>query len=151
MERTGIPDILIIETCNKLLNVLYVDETITKGEIAQLIWLHVTNAKKGHFASQCLSKSVSEVDTTKLQTLFKTAFLGAVGADTENVWFSTIQLLGRLLSFKLDMGAEVTPISKSVFRSLPQVELRPINRENLEVLYCTVTRHPYRQCMWSKD
>ena len=71
---------------------------------------------------------MSEVDTTKPQTTPETGFLGAVGADTENVWFSTVQLLGRPLSFKLDTGAEVTAISKSVFRTLPQVKLRPTNR-----------------------
>ena len=65
---------------------------------------------------------------TKPQTPPEAAFLGAVGADTENAWVSTVQLLGRPLSFKLDMGAEVTAISKSVFRTLPQVELRPPNR-----------------------
>ena len=36
--------------------------------------------------------------------------------------------MGRPFSFKLDTGAEVTTISESVFRTLPQVELRPPNR-----------------------
>ena len=71
---------------------------------------------------------MSEADTTKPQTPPETAFLGAVGVDTENAWFSILQLLGRPLSFKLDTGAEVTAISESVFRTLPQVELRPPNR-----------------------
>ena len=71
---------------------------------------------------------MSEVDTTKPQTPLETAFLGAVGADTENVWFSTVQKLRTPLSFKLDTRAEVTAISKSVFKTLPQVELRPTNR-----------------------
>ena len=32
------------------------------------------------------------------------------------------------LSFKLDTGVKVTAISESIFRTLPQVELRPPNR-----------------------
>ena len=45
-ERTGSPDTLTIETRNKALNVLDVAETTTHREIAQLIWLHATNAKR---------------------------------------------------------------------------------------------------------
>ena len=39
-----------------------------------------------------------------------------------------VHLLGRPLSFNLDIGAEFTTISKSVFGTLPQVKLRPPNR-----------------------
>ena len=41
------------------------------------------------------------------------------------------------LSFKLDTGVEVTAISESIFRTLPQVELRPPNR----VLYGLSRKH----------
>ena len=61
------------------------------------------------------------------QTPLETAFLAAVGADTENAWFNTVQLLGRPLSFKLDTGAEII-FSKRTFRTLPPVKLRPLNR-----------------------
>ena len=71
---------------------------------------------------------MSEVDTTKPQTLPETAFLGAVGADTENACFSIVQILGRSLSCKLHMGADVTAISKNVFRTLSRIEIRPPNR-----------------------
>ena len=86
--------------------------------------------KKGHFSSQCFSKSakVSSVQASQAQAVESTAldeaYLGTVVADTQKAWTARVQVGDKDLLFKLDTGAEVTAITEETHRSLGNVPLQ---------------------------
>ena len=95
--------------------------------------------RKGHYSSQCLSKTVAIAE--EIETNSGEAFLGAVSTGTEPPWTTTLTLEGKPLVFKLDTGAEVSAISEQVFCTLPGVKLGKSSivlygpaRQNLNVL-----------------
>ena len=77
-------------------------------------------SKKGHYGSQCFSKQLSEITTKNPPD---SAFLGTVATDCTPAWFTTVELNGRELSFKLDTGAEVTAISTEAYKRLRKPQL----------------------------
>lgn len=79
-----------------------------------------TCKRKGHFSSQCFSKSVAEVSSAAEPTdeYYDTAFLNTIGAGHTTAWNSTIAVNGQEAVFKLDTGAEVSVISEDVLASL---------------------------------
>ena len=81
--------------------------------------------RKGHFGSQCFSKTVA---TTTEDTSLDTAFLGHLGSPWESSWTATIQLDDHLVLFKMDTGAEVTAISEREFQSLQLKQLEKPNK-----------------------
>ena len=82
--------------------------------------------RKGHFGSQCFSKTVA---ATTDDTSLGTAFLGDLGLSPwESSWTATIQLDDDLVLFKMDTGAEVTAISEREFQSLQLKKLEKPNK-----------------------
>ena len=94
--------------------------------------------RKGHYASQCLSKTVAasahEVEADSEEEVF----LGTVTSDKETAWTVNIQLQGKEVLFKLDTGAEVTVISEEVYHTLKRAKLEKPSK----VLY-----GPAQQCL----
>ena len=78
--------------------------------------------RKGHYSSQCFSKTVATVNTTELN--LDTAFLGTVRANPGSLWTTKLLLNQVEISFKLDTGAEVTAISEETYRRLGRPELQ---------------------------
>ncbi len=76
--------------------------------------------RKGHYGSQCKSKTMAEVEVS---TDEEEIFLGAVTSKKDNTWTVTVQLQQKDIQFKMDTGAEVTVISDKVYNSLPEVQL----------------------------
>ena len=72
----------------------------------------------GNFGAQCLSKTVGEA----IQEL-ETVFLGAVTETGQSAWKATVQVLGQPIQFKMDTGAEVTPINEDTFKRFSKVQL----------------------------
>ena len=94
------------------------------GKNAQREMLLVTDVSgKGHYSSQCRSKTVAPV-TSEAQSNLESTFLDAASTDAasreqKTAWFSDIQLSDQdTLTFKLDTGAEVTAISDSCYQTL---------------------------------
>ena len=87
--------------------------------------------RKGHFSSQCHSKTVAEgAPENVLQAVAEDSegFLGAVYAEGTSSWTTSILLNGSETVFKLDTGAEVTAVSKPVYERLKGVKLQPTSR-----------------------
>ena len=80
--------------------------------------------RKGHYSTQCFSKTVSEVSTMEPNP----AFLDAVIATQETSWKESIRLNGCNIAFKLDTGAEVTAISRRTFQKLHGTKLEKPSR-----------------------
>ena len=78
--------------------------------------------RKGHFSSQCLSKTVAEVQPD--ESYVDTAFLDTLSHNSSETWRVKLRLCGQMLEFKIDTGAEVTAISDAAFGTLrgPKLE-----------------------------
>ena len=73
--------------------------------------------RKGHFMSQCFSKTVSEVAAEDCS--FGKVFLGVVSKGSSGkAWLTQVKLMGQKTEFKLDTGAEVTAVSDKTFNSI---------------------------------
>ena len=75
-------------------------------------------SRTGHYAAQCLSKTVASTEADGNSSSEDDLFLGAVGTEQNTIWTANIQLQGKQLEFKLDTGAEVTVISEKVYPTL---------------------------------
>lgn len=87
--------------------------------------------RKGHFGSQCLSKTVAKATPQQdLDVVMEDSdgFLGASVLRGIIVMVTSLPLNGREMPFKLDTGAEVTAISKQAFEHLKGVQLKPASR-----------------------
>lgn len=71
--------------------------------------------RKGHFSSQCQTKSVSSISED-------TAFLDTLTDQSAISWQAQIELNGKGTQIKLDTGAEVTAISPDTYKCLHSVE-----------------------------
>ena len=80
--------------------------------------------KKGHFSSQCLSAAVKEVTTPA----------GATSSTEEDLdmaytsWTENISVNGEMMKFKVDIGAEVTAVTKLTLTQLGKVQLHPVTK-----------------------
>ena len=80
--------------------------------------------KKGHYSSQCFSKSVTEVTATDTP-VYDTSYLTTVTSpQLSSSWSVDISLNGCNMCFKLDTGAEVTVMSDKALESLENAELQ---------------------------
>ena len=77
--------------------------------------------KKGHFGSQCFSKTPS---ASAHELCDDMAFLGTVITVQKLAWTANIHVGEKDLSFKLDTGAEVTVLSETAYRSLEKVKMQ---------------------------
>ena len=102
--------------------------------------------KKGHYSSQCFSKSIADVtlgpilhspEGAKDSDYYDTAYLDAVGTGQSSKWTTTISIAGAEVIFKLDTGAEVTTISETTFKSLKLGKL-----ETADKVLCGPDRKP---------
>ena len=76
--------------------------------------------RKGHYKSQCFSKTVASTDELEV----KTPFLGVVSEGTVAPWTVCILVGNKRISFKIDTGAEVTAISDGTFWKFDGVKLK---------------------------
>ena len=76
-------------------------------------------SKKGHYGSQCYSKTKSEMS----QVYLDSAFLNAMSHHQETSWNTTVRLGKQDITFKMDTGAEVTAISDKCFQQLEGYQL----------------------------
>ena len=85
--------------------------------------------KKGHFSSQCFTKTVAVVgelpSTTDLDDMDDVAYLNTIDSDQGNAWTCHINVNGHDVSFKIDTGAEVTVISDNITKSIGLHQLHP--------------------------
>ena len=86
----------------------------------------VTSAK-GHYSSQCFSKTVAAI-TQEGEAQQDSAFLGPVTTESESTWTSTLKIAGEWIQFKLDTSAEVTAVSEATYHKLRGVSLRKATR-----------------------
>ena len=90
--------------------------------------------RKGHYESQCLSKTVAasaegvEADSEEDDLPEDEIFIGAIETRKGTVWLTNVQLQGKNVKFKMDTGAEVTVISEAVYHSLKNVQLEETSR-----------------------
>ena len=77
--------------------------------------------KKGHFSTQCRTKDVRNVDAEDSQ--LDTAYLDSLTEDQCSTWSVLVTVGRRILTFKVDTGAEVTAISERVFQEFEGVVL----------------------------
>ena len=97
--------------------------------------------KKGHFQSMCCTKGVEAIAATESEDSEDTGFLGMVQqSQGSNPWSVTLSVNGTPVDFKIDTGADVTVISKTVHQNIPHSTLKPptktlsgANSKNLEV------------------
>ena len=78
--------------------------------------------KKGHFMVMCRTRgAVRTVESTKDDE----AFMGMVQQSKgSSPWSITLSVNGKPVEFKIDTGADVTVIPKSVFKKIPDVSLK---------------------------
>ena len=133
--------------------------------------------RKGHYASQCLSKAVvattqeveaGSVEEASLGAVTPTqqveadsveeAFLGTVTSSKDKTWSVNIRLQGKEIVFKMDTGAEVTVISEKEYRTLERTKLEKPSRvlygparQPLEVLGQFSERLTYGEHSHSED
>ena len=70
--------------------------------------------KKGHYSSQCFTKSVGSVATALSEIDDETAYLNTItSSSTTKSWNCNVALDGQEVTFKIDTGAEVTVISET--------------------------------------
>ena len=78
--------------------------------------------KVGHFAKTCRQKNADSVEATENVDLdIGELFLGAISDGSDAPWLENVIVNGKKVCFKIDSGADVTIISRSVFD-----EIRPI-------------------------
>ena len=94
--------------------------------------------QKGHFASQCFSKTVK---ATTDEVSLDSSFLDAMTSTSQNSWNTKVLLEKTSVNFKLDTGAEVTAITEETFKLLggitlikPSKSLHGPARQSLNVL-----------------
>ena len=81
---------------------------------------------KGHFSSQCFSKSVASVNSSSpsSETEYDTAYLNAVTSGSNaKTWTCEIMVDGQNVPFKIDTGAKVTVITELVAKQLQPKKL----------------------------
>ena len=83
--------------------------------------------KNRHFSSQWFTKTVSKVATIDPNP----GFLDALTKEEGSSWTESINLNGRNITFKLDIGSEVTAISRKTFQKVQ----RPILERPTRSLY----------------
>ena len=81
--------------------------------------------RKGHYNSQCFSKTVNEITEQMEAEHLDVSYLSTIGTDNDSSWNATIQINGQSEVFKLDTGAEVTAITEPTLTKLGNVQLRP--------------------------
>ena len=83
--------------------------------------------KKGHFSSQCFSKTVAAVPSQHHETssdIEDVAYLNTIDSDSNHTWTCKININGHAAVFKVDTGAEVTVIVEDTVNSLNIKELQ---------------------------
>ena len=89
---------------------------------------------RGHFKSMCRKRSAADnkyggarASANEVTDEAEGFFIGAVDcADSNEAWTVPLAINGKTVDFKIDTGADVSIISKSVYQSLPDCpELRP--------------------------
>ena len=80
----------------------------------------------GHYRSQCGQRTVSTVQHGETVDM---VFLDTISTDKTKTWTSKIMVNGRVITFKLDTGAEVMAISEATWQMLGKVALQTPNKQ----------------------
>lgn len=85
--------------------------------------------KFNHFANQCRTKNINEVNNSEENTLF----LGMINSekDNEKIWEIILNINNKNINFKIDTGAQVNCIPINVFKMLNLESVLLKNRNNL--------------------
>ena len=75
--------------------------------------------KRGHYQTVCRSRTVGDVTTGD------DVFLGTIQEDKSEPWTVTVLVNNKPITFKLDTGADVTVISKSLSNQIVEGTLQP--------------------------
>ena len=78
---------------------------------------------KGHYSSQCFTKSVVATVTSQERDSNNFLFLDTIGTDTPSTWMVSLKIRGKEIAFKVDTGAAVTATSKECHELLEKPEL----------------------------
>jgi len=80
--------------------------------------------RRGHYSSQCLSNTVATISTApqQLQTETEIKFLDTVEGIQDNIWEVKVRIGDKLISFKVETGAEVTVLPEETWKSLKMAE-----------------------------
>ena len=84
--------------------------------------------RKGHYSSQCFSKSVLEVTANQLEEDLDVTYLSAIVPENDSSCTVNIENNGQHMTFKLDTGAEVTAITDSTLAKIGNVKLSPVTK-----------------------
>ena len=81
--------------------------------------------RRGHYESQCFSKSVSEVTRQNGSIpihddseVIHSTFFDTVSSFEGKSWIAQLQIQDKKVKYKIDTGAEVTAISTETFKQL---------------------------------
>ena len=106
--------------------------------------------RKGHYSSQCFSKTVNEITEQMEAEDLDVSYLSTIGTDNDSSWNATIQINGQSVVFKLESGAEVTAITESTLTKLGNVQLSPAakslcgpDRKPLKIMGTLITELAY--------
>ena len=96
--------------------------------------------RKGHYSTQCLSKTIAEIDDPLQELTLNdssgsdfysdTLYLNTVNGHNEKHWCVEVLMENHPVTFKVDTGAEVTALSDTTFHSLknPELQLKKSNQ-----------------------
>ena len=84
--------------------------------------------RKGHYGTQCFSKTVAMVAAQILDEEEDAAFLFLLSTNQESAWSVSVRLDNKEIPFKLDTGEEVTAISEEAYQMLQQTTLQNSSR-----------------------
>jgi len=85
--------------------------------------------KKGHYSSQCLSKTIAATaQAVEYSDSEEETFLGAMRSDKVTVWLTNVCLQGKEIQLKMDTGAEVTVVSDRDYHTLNVGKLEKASR-----------------------
>ena len=84
--------------------------------------------RKGHYGTQCFSKTVAALASESVEPEDDAAFLFPLHTNQEPAWSVNIRLDDKDVEFKLDTGAEVTAITEDAWETLKDPTLQKPTR-----------------------
>ena len=80
--------------------------------------------RKGHYESQCFSKTVASASELTESVTEEPIFLGAISEEQNSPWQISILVENKPVQFKLDTGAQVTAITERTYSTLGASSLK---------------------------
>ena len=83
---------------------------------------------KGHYSSQCFTKSAVATVTAQELGNGSPMYLDTIAAHSPTTWMATLKILGKEITFKVDTGAAVSAVSKECHEFLGKPTLQKPSR-----------------------